>query len=274
MLMKWIRRIVLGVVGVVALLVLGVVGVVVADATFGAQATDYTNVTYSAADGTELHGYLARPADESQTYPAVLMVHEWWGINGEITELADELASEGYVVLAPDTYRGETTSLVPRALVLRLSVPMQRVNSDMQASYEYLTSLDGVSDSVGVIGFCYGGEVALNHGSENTAIAATINLYGSTPADSDAFGALTDDDAALLGIFGADDGMIPLEEVNAFDAALDDAGVTHTVSIYEGVGHAFVQPDTIAEAGAAQDAWEEILTFFETHLHSDTSDNA
>lgn len=267
--MKWIRRIVLGVITVVLLLIALFVGVVVADATFGADATDYTNVTYTAADGTEIHGYLARPADDTQTYPGVLMVHEWWGINAEITELADELASEGYVVLAPDTYRGETTSLVPRALVLRLSVPMERVTQDMQASYDYLTSLDGVGDNVGVIGFCYGGEVALNYGSENTAIDATINLYGSTPTDPDAFGALTDDDAALLGIFGADDGMIPLEEVNAFDDALDEAGVTHTVSIYDGVGHAFVQPETIAEAGAAQDAWEEILAFFELHLNGD-----
>jgi len=265
--MKLIRRILVGALIVLVVLVVGITGLIVGDGVLGAQATDFTNVTYPASDGTTLHGYLAAPEGEGP-FPAVIMVHEWWGLNGEIVEMADVLAAEGYVVLAPDTYRGPTTSLVPRAIYLRVTIPEDRVDDDMLRAFDYLAGLETVdADRIGVMGFCYGGGVALRHGILNPRVAATVNLYGDRVTDPQAFGALLEPDAGpLLGIFGAEDAQIPVASVEAFRAALETAGVTHTVTIYEGVGHAFVQPDALEQPGAPREAWEQILAFLSDTL--------
>lgn len=268
--MKWIRRILIALLALAGLLAAGVFAVIAVDAAFGASVTDHTNITYPAADGTTLHGYLAQPQGDGP-FPAVLMVHEWWGLNAEITEMADKLAEAGYVVLAPDTYRGQTTSQIPRALFLRVTTPAERVDSDMQAAFDYLAALDNVDAArIGVMGFCYGGGVALRHGVSNPRIAATINLYGDTIDDPAAFGALLEPGAGpVLGIFGALDAQIPLAEVAAFEDALNAAGIASEVTVYEGVGHAFVNPPSIAAGGAAAEAWSQILAFF-----ADTLQNA
>ncbi len=264
--MTWIRRILIGLLVTVVLLVAGLAGVVALEMAFGQKATDFTNVSYLGDEGVTLHGYLAQP-EGAGAFPAVLMVHEWWGLNGEITEMADRLAEEGYVVLAPDTYRGETTTLMPRALYLRVSTPEIQVNDDMWAAYAYLAGLDNVDlERIAVLGFCYGGGVALRHAVDNPAVAATINLYGSRVNDPAALGALLESGAPLLGIFGAEDTQIPLAEVAAFEAALDSAGIPHTVTVYEGVGHAFVNPESIDAGGAAAAAWTEILAFLASAL--------
>jgi carboxymethylenebutenolidase len=261
-----IRRILIGALALVLLLVLGVGGLMLADGLGLAQATDYTNVSYTAEDGTTVYGYLAQPEGES-SFPAVLMVHEWWGLNAEIVEMAHLLAEQGYVVLAPDTYRGRLATTVPGALMLRLSVPEAQADMDMMAAFAYLAALPNVDPlRIGVMGFCYGGGVALRHAVENPQIAATINLYGDTILDPDGFGALLETGRPLLGIFGAEDNQIPVSEVEAFQEALEETSIPHEVTLYPGVGHAFVNPATIAEPGAAQQAWAQILAFFETNL--------
>lgn len=266
--LKWITRIIGSLIAAIVVMVVIMVGVIAWDVNFGISGTDFTNVTYEAEDGTTLNAYLAIPEGEG-TFPAVLMVHEWWGLNGEIIELADELAAEGYVVLAPDTYRGPTAAWVPGALYLRLNVDMERVDSDMLIAYDYLLSLPETDENIGVVGFCYGGDIAFNHAIANPEIDAVINLYGSTRSDSENFGALLDDNTpSLLGIFGEVDQGIPLDEVSAHEMALEELGLDSTVTIYDDMGHAFVQPDAIEEAGAAQEAWEEILSFLDTHLRS------
>jgi carboxymethylenebutenolidase len=264
--MKWIRRVLL--IALAALVALiAVFGVVMAvDALALDSSADVINVRYNALDGTEIGGYLA-PASDAPAQPAVLMVHEWWGLNAEIAEMADILAEEGYVVLAPDTYRGRLASTVPGALALRLSANPTQVNSDMQAAFAYLAALPNVDPTrIAVMGFCYGGGVALRHAISNEQIAATINLYGDTVDDPAAFGALANTGKPLLGIFGALDQQIPISEVEAFEAALGQTSIPHTVTIYEGMPHAFVHPSSIVEAGAAQDAWAEILTFLDGTL--------
>lgn len=264
--MKWIIRIALSLLAAGVVMIVIMVGVIAWDVNFGVSGTDFTNVNYTAEDGTTLNAYLATPDGEGE-FPAVLMVHEWWGLNAEIIELADELASEGYIVLAPDTYRGPTAGTVPGALFLRINIDMEQVDSDMLVAYNYLNDLPETAENIGVIGFCYGGDVAFNHGIANPDIDAVITLYGSTLADTSLYGALLDDNAPpVLGIFGGSDPAFTAEEIDAFDTALDTAGLQNTITIYDEMNHAFVQPDVIHEAGAPQEAWQEILGFFEAHL--------
>lgn len=264
---KYIGRALLGLLGLIALAIAAAVGLVIADGAAGRSAADYTNTSFEASDGSAVGAYLTQP-EEPGPHPAVLMVHEFWGMNQPITELADRLAEQGYVVLAPDTYRGQTTALVPRALYLRVTVDEGRVDSDMQAAFDYLASLPEVdAGRIGVIGFCYGGGVALRHAIQNPAIRATVNLYGDTPADPVVFGALLGADAGpVLGIFGADDAMIPLADVQAYEAAMTAAGIQNTVTVYPGVGHAFVQPGVIDQPGSSRDAWLDLIAFFDAHL--------
>jgi carboxymethylenebutenolidase len=122
----------------------------------GPKATDYTNVTYPAADGTTLHAYLAEPEGEGP-FPGVVLIHEWWGLNEDITQIADALASEGYVVLAPDAYRGETTNQIQRALVLATQTPAEQIDSDLDSGLMYLQGLANVEATrTAAMGFCFG----------------------------------------------------------------------------------------------------------------------
>lgn len=256
-----VKRILLSIGIIVVVLIAIGAGVVIGDSQAFEGAGDVANVEYPAADGTTLVGYLAQPEGEG-TFPAVLMVHEWWGLNAELTEMADILAEQGYIVLAPDTYRGRVATTVPGALTLRLSADEARVDGDMQAAFDYLVALPNVDPArIGVMGFCYGGGVALRHAVANESIAGTINLYGDTIADPDDFGALLTSGRPVLGIFGEEDNQIPVSEVEDFRAALEAAGIPHEVTIYPGVGHAFVNPETIS-GGAAQAAWAQILDFW------------
>ena len=110
----------------------------------GTPVKDLVNVTFSAADGSKtLFGYLASPQGAGP-FPAVLMIHEWWGLTEEILRKADHLAREGFVVLAVDAYRGRSASTVPRAIALVSSTPKERIAADIDAGWSYLLSLPSV----------------------------------------------------------------------------------------------------------------------------------
>jgi carboxymethylenebutenolidase len=264
--MKWIARIGILVLGVLALAVLLGGGLFVWDATLGPKATDYTNVTFSSADGATVHGYLAQPK-EPGSYPAVIMIHEFWGLNQHIQTMADDLAARGYVVLAPDTYRGQTTGQIPRAIYLRVNTPQERVMADLQGAFDFLKTQPNVdARRIAVLGFCYGGEMALQHALRNAELAATVVFYGSPVTDPAQLGALLETKRPVLGIFAQDDQQIPPAEANAFQTALNAAGIPNTVTIYPNVGHAFVQPETIAAGGAAADAWRQTIEFLDANV--------
>ncbi len=267
--MKWLKRVLVTALVVLIVLVLGAGGLALYDSQAGEDSAAVSNITFEAEDGTLINGYLALPDVEGQNapYPAVLMVHEWWGLNAEITEMADLLAEQGYVVLAPDTYRGKVATSVPGALTLRLSADTERVNADMRAAFAFLAAHEQVdAGRIGVMGFCYGGGVALRHGIDNPRVSAVVNLYGDTVDDPQALGALLESQTPVLGVFGELDAQIPLTEVEAFRVTLEEAGLPHFVIVYGEVGHAFVNPETIQEPGSAQDAWLRILRFLEENL--------
>jgi carboxymethylenebutenolidase len=261
---KTLVRIGAGLVGLLLLLIVGVAAFITISAATDPTTDAVANMTFTGPDGTAINGYIATPEGDGP-YPAVLMVHEWWGLNAEITELADRMAEEGYVVLAPDTFRGRVTNAVPRAIYMQATLDENRVTQDMQAAYDYLTGLENVDgERIGVVGFCYGGGVAMDVGVAVAGVDAVVNAYGDTPTQG--FGALTGGETPVFGVFGDQDAMIPLGEVRAYEQALREAGVPTTITVYEGVGHAFIQPDAIEEGGTAAQAWQDILAFFDTHL--------
>jgi carboxymethylenebutenolidase len=206
---------------------------------------------------------------QQQKLPAVVMVHEWWGLNDNIKDMANELASEGYVMLAADLYNGEVAADPNRARELSSSVrdnPEQAI-TNLQSAVQYLASLPNVNSSrIASLGWCFGGgqslQLALN--SEQNPLAATVIYYGNLVNDTNELSKIK---WPVLGIFGDQDQSIPVESVNAFEQALNKAGVTNEIYIYPGVGHAFANPsgDNYAPEETL-DAWEKTLAFLKKYV--------
>jgi carboxymethylenebutenolidase len=206
---------------------------------------------------------------QQQKLPAVVMIHEWWGLNDNIKEMADELAGEGYVVLGADLYNGEVATDPNRARELSSSVrenPQQAI-TNLQSAVQYLASLPNVNGSrIAALGWCFGGgqslQLALN--SEQHPLAATVIFYGNLVNDTSELSKIK---WPVLGIFGDQDNSIPVDSVRAFGRGLNETGVTNEIYIYPGVGHAFANPsgDNYAPQETA-DAWQKTLTFLDKYV--------
>lgn len=225
-----------------------------------------TNVTFSAHDGTQLHGYLAVPAGSGK-HAAVLMVHEWWGLNRDTTILADALAAQGYIVLAADAFRGSVARTPAEASRLVSTTSAAQIASDLDAALDYLKTNPRVdSQRVAVLGFCFGGTQAMRMGTRRPDLAGVVIFYGSGPiTDPRQLGTMKEA-GPVLGIFGAKDANIPASAVAGFQKALDAAGVTNEIETYPDVGHAFVKSTTYRNGGSAQRAWERMLGFLKQTL--------
>ena len=221
------------------------------------------------ADTTNATSTSGQQQQQQQKLPAVVMIHEWWGLNDNIKDMANELASEGYVVLAADLYNGEVAADPNRAMELVSSVrenPEQAI-SNLQSAVQYLASLPNVNSSrIASLGWCFGGgqslQLALN--SEQNPLAATVIYYGNLVNDTNELSKIN---WPVLGIFGDQDQSIPVESVNAFEQALNEIGITNEIYIYPGVGHAFANPsgDNYAPAETV-DAWEKTLAFLKKYV--------
>lgn len=264
--MKWIKRLLFAVLAFFVVIILILAWSIISDARTAQNSSELANVTYTDPDGNELHGYLALPEGPGP-HPAVLLIHEWWGMNEMITIMADALAAEGYVVLAADGYRGKVTGQVQRALWLRLTIPEAQVFSDLDTGLAYLRSLDEVDpERVASMGFCFGGGHSLQLGlrqSENLAL--TVIYYGSLVTDPELLRPLV---AAqpVLGIFAEEDQTIFVEDVLEFEAALNSLDIENQITIYPNVGHGFVNETNFNQPGIAGDAWQEAIEFLEANL--------
>ena len=263
----WLKRILLLVGILLALVILLPLAWAVGDAFFGSNAGDVANVEYTDAANNTLVGYLAQPEGDGP-HPAVLLLHEWWGLNKEITVLADALAQEGYVVFAPDAYRGRVGDAVPGALWLRLTTPDAQIHADLDSALTYLRNLPEVDPTrIASMGFCFGGEQSLQlslRQPEN--LAATVMYYGSVVTAPELLRPLADDGQPVLGIFGETDNSIPVAEVQQFAAAMDNLRIENEVTIYPGVGHAFVNDENYNQPGPAGEAWQQAVAFLAQQL--------
>ncbi len=225
-----------------------------------------TNVTYRTADGTELHGYLALPSGSGKA-PGVLMIHEWWGLNYNITALADALAAEGFVVLAPDAFRGSVAATGQEAMKQVSSTPAAQMASDLDAALEFLETQPRVEPAkVAVQGFCFGGTQAMYMGTRRPDLSAVAIFYGTGPITDPAKLGSMKEAGPVLGIYGAEDGNIPASQVEGFKRALDARGVQNSIDIYPGVGHAFVKSDNLRNGAQAQKAWNQLVSFLSSTL--------
>lgn len=221
----------------------------------------------------DAQGYLVYPVsstDSQGKLPAVVMIHEWWGLNQNIKDMANLLAKQGFVVLAADLYHGNVTDN-PQVAMDLVQIARNDQNSsvaNLQAAVKYLSLAPNVdSTKIASLGWCFGGgqslQLALN--SQEHPLAATILYYG-TPLVTDKE-SLAKIKWPVLGIFGDNDQAIPLPEINQFRTSLNQSGITNEIEIYKGVGHAFANPsgDNYAPKETA-DAWERTLSFLKKYV--------
>ena len=224
------------------------------------------SVQYAVVNGKPVTGYLAYPASAEGGLPAVLVFHEWWGLNDNIKKMADQLAGEGYVALAADLYGGQvaTQPEAARSLMEQAMKDKDAVGQNLRQAHAYLKEQIKAT-RVGTIGWCFGGGVSLRAAlTVPDGVDATVIYYGFVSTDPADLKPLK---APVLGLFGGADGGIPVETVKAFEAALKGLGKPVEIHIYEGADHAFANPSGgNYKADAAADAWQRSLAFLAEHL--------
>ena len=229
-----------------------------------AAKVESTEVMYGQS-GDQIHrGYLSRPlATEAKS--ALIVIHEWWGLNEDIHAMTEQLAALGYTALAVDLYDGKSATQVRAAYELstNLSSNEERGLANLKAAYDYLEAEMGAT-KIGVIGWCLGGKWSLKTALMLPKdIDATVIYYGSLTDDKDKLATL---DMPIIGFVGTKDRLH--KEFIVFDENMKELGKDSSVYIYEGAKHAFANASgTVYEPVAAEDSWSKTTKFLKKYLH-------
>jgi carboxymethylenebutenolidase len=222
------------------------------------------DVTYKSGDET-VRGVMYTPEGKGP-FPALIVIHEWWGLNDWVKEQASKLADQGYVTLAVDLYRGKVATTPEEAHEIMRGVPEDRAKRDLAAAFDYLSSQPNVKKKkIGAIGWCMGGGYALDVALEEPTLAADVINYGHLATDP---AALKSINAPIVGFFGAQDRGITPDDVHKFEQQMKQLGKQIDVTIYPDAGHAFENPNNkggYRESDAA-DAWSKTVAFLERTL--------
>lgn len=234
---------------------------------FCAFAQEGTAVKYKSGDET-VTGYIFTPksAAVKGKLPAIVVIHEWWGLAPWVKEQAQKFADQGYVTLAIDLYRGRVAATPDEAHELMRAVPNDRAVRDLKSAVAYLkTRKDVDAARLGAIGWCMGGGYALNLAEAEPDLKAVVVNYGAVTTDT---ATLQPIGAAILGLFGGQDRGIKPDDVNAFAAKMKQLGKDVEVKIYPDTGHAFENPGnkTGYNQADAEDAYKRQTEFFAEKL--------
>ena len=231
-----------------------------------ARAVISENMPYGEVGDELVYGYCVAPADMFEPLPAIIMIHEWWGLNDNIRATADRLAAEGYIVLAVDLFGGKVAANPAEARQFMLSVveDPESANANIRSAYEFVSNTAG-APRVGSIGWCFGGAWSLNAALLfPDAMAATVIYYGQVTDDEEK---LRPVNSPILGLFGAEDKGIRVGAVRNFEGALSRLRKDYEIHVYPNVGHAFANPTgRNYDELAATDAWRRTLDFLDRHL--------
>jgi carboxymethylenebutenolidase len=212
-------------------------------------------------------GYLAVPVGEHG--PAAIVLQEWWGVDEHVHSICDRLAAEGFYALAPDLYRGETTTQPSEAQQKMMAMSMGEAEQDMCGAADFLASQPGFEGpGVGAVGFCLGGGLAVWAAATCPNIAAAVSYYYVMPHGKPDFSGIG---CPVLGHFGTADDFVPVEAAEALEAELREAGADVKFHFYEGAGHAFFNDTNrlgTYDAGPAQTSWERTVEFLRSALAS------
>ncbi len=216
-------------------------------------------VSYQSGSET-VSGLLAVPSVPGR-HPALIVVHEWWGLNDFAKSKTQQLAAQGYVTLAVDLYRGPVATDPDTAHQLSRGLPEDRAKRDLAAAFAFLAARPDVdARRIGSIGWCMGGGYALEEALQEPRLAAAVIYYGRLPTDAAAIAGIK---AKLLGNFGMEDKGISPEAVSAFEKQARAANVSFDFEEYRDAGHGFASSSDpkVFRTKAAENADNRALKF-------------
>jgi carboxymethylenebutenolidase len=262
---QWMRRFVVAV-------VLLTPTMMVAEETAKDGTIQSKDVVYGKSGGRDLVGYLAVPkkaaSENSGKHPAILMIHEWWGLNADIKAKADQFAELGYVALAVDMYGGKSTAdpAVARKLAGAVRADMKPAFANLEAAIAFLKAEKNVdAERMASIGWCFGGGWSYQIAKNNLGVKASVIYYGFFNPEDD----LKKMRAEIIGHFAEKDRAIKVDNVKAFQAKLKTLGGDHQIYIYPNTTHGFASrkgANPNYDAKAAEQAQQRTLEFLKKHL--------
>jgi carboxymethylenebutenolidase len=208
--------------------------------------------------------YLSLPESSSPPLPAVVVIHEWWGLNDHIRHWTDRLAADGYAALAVDLYGGKVATTPEQAMEMMKAVDEAKVRKLLGAAHRFLAEDPRVkAPKRGVIGWCFGGGWSLQQAIMQPDLDAAVIYYGRLDTDPTVLAKIA---APVMGVFGNQDKGIPPEAVDEFAKAMKQAGESLELHRYD-APHGFANPSGAHyDAKAAEDAWGNVRAFFAEHL--------
>ncbi len=224
-----------------------------------------TSIVNYVSGSDTLSAYLAEPVSGGK-HPALIVIHEWWGLADWIKQDARDFAAKGYVALAIDLYRGELAATSQNAYKLMMSVPKVRGVSDLRAAFQYLTSMDNVNgEKIGVIGWCMGGSYSFEAATVLPKLAACVIDYGNV--DTTVF-LVEQIKCPVLCNFAELDKTYTPQKGEAFANAMKADGKKIEFHVYPGVNHAFMNPNNPSAYNEAETAkaWKTIFAFLNKNL--------
>ncbi|MCU1594425.1 MAG: carboxymethylenebutenolidase [Frankiales bacterium] len=223
-----------------------------------------TSFPSPAPDGSTAHGYLATP--ESGTGPGVIVIQEWWGLTDHIASVADRLAAEGFVALAPDLYGGRTTHDADEAGSMMMSLPVEDAARDLAGAVDFLLT-KSTGDKVGAIGFCMGGGFVLSLAAQQgDKIGAAVPFYGVGPAVPSTYEGLT---APVQGHYAEQDGFYPVDQAREQEKQIAAESGAPVEFFYYDAGHAFHNDENLVGTYSPENAalaWSRAVAFLHAKL--------
>jgi len=212
------------------------------------------------SESGKVGGYFMEP--DSAPAGAVLLIHEWWGLNDQIRSMVPVFAEAGYLSLAVDLYDGEVAETPTEARRMMSAVQPDAAGETLKAWIDWLRSHPKGNGKVGTVGWCFGGGWSLN-ASLASAVDATVIYYGRCAKSAEEVSRLH---GPVLGHFATRDQFIDMKMVSGFEKSMDAAGKAYTNHWYE-ADHGFANPTTVRhDAQDAMLARSRTLAFFEEHL--------
>jgi carboxymethylenebutenolidase len=229
---------------------------------------EWVKVAWEPGSADSLMAWVVYPEAKKKA-PVVVVIHEIFGLSTWVRGVADQLAADGYIAIAPDLLsrvRGGASSDELRsdsATKLIRSVTVVEMNRGVAAAANYGMSLPAASRSYGVVGYCWGGSASFNHAVfNNKGLGAAVVYYGTSPAKD----SMPKIQVPVLGLYGGNDARVNAT-IGGADTTMKDLKKSYTYSIFDGAGHGFLRAqDQPANLEAAKQAWPMTIAFFRKNL--------
>ena len=219
-------------------------------------------ITFPGSTRPQLEGYLTRPGGDGP-FPALVVIHEAFGLNDDMRAIARRFAAAGYVALAVDLFSGRSKVMC----MFRLFAGMIRSSTehggirDLRSALTWLAAQPGVDASrLGAAGYCLGGGLAIALACADSRLKAIAPYYGMNPRPLEAVARA----CPVVGSYPAQD--FTAKAGAALDLELERHGIPRDIKIYPGAKHSFFGQGRNHDPAAAQDSWERVMQFFQEHI--------